>query len=168
MASITSIPSGSVPDDFPAAGLFSTEHIQTPYGEYDVEVCYENNQGKLALPVAKAPGDPGPSLVIVRLHAPVCRKIVKWKATRHALQPLVPLAETGDPALSLLSDTYWPITPELMGDGITKIYGFAGVYVYACQNGVQASLGFALTFPPHMVDTGEAFNGGNFTPGIIG
>lgn len=168
MASITSVPTGVAPDLSPAAGLFSTDHIETPYGTYDVTVKYDNNEGLLALPIAKPPAAGGPTLMIVRLHAPVCKKIVEWSATRRVLKPLVPTAISADPALVLLSRAYWPLAPRLLADGITKVYGMAGVYVYACSNGIDESAGFPLSFPSYQQATGERFGGEQFVTGIVG
>lgn len=173
MPSITQSPELEFPDVEPGVGDFSTEHILTPYGSYTITVRDANDQGKLMMPLGKTSASP-PTCVIASIHAPVAKKYVEWSCTRPGTQPVVPSANVADSNLVLLHADYWPMAPQLLSDGATRVYGFAGLYIYACLGPYVESDGFAMSFAPYQLtpdpdDTeNRVYQGANFDPSIVG
>lgn len=149
MASITQGPLSDPQENPPLPVSWSSGHLTTPWGVYTVTVEYQNQEGKIGLPLGKAPGSPGPTAVVVDLHAPYCVKIVEFTATRAGASPVLPSKNSPDTNLKLLSHDFAPHPPKLESDGVNYRYGGTGRYVYQCLTPVTEDTGFPLTFPPY-------------------
>ncbi len=149
MASITQGPITPAPTLTPLPLNWSAAHLQTPWGNYQVTVLFQNRIGKIGVPLGKASPTTGPTAAIIDLHAPYCVKIVDFVATRVDASPVLPSRTSPDANLELLSADFWPHVPELQADGISYQYGGTGRYIYQCLEPVTEDTGFPLTFPPY-------------------
>ncbi len=104
---------------------YTSDDEKYPYLVYDVYVTYSYDSGLRQLPVSdtgEAPAD------VVRLHAPISRKVVTFKARRLGAKPDAPDPTSTDPNEVLESAVVTPAVP-LPGDG-TWTWEIAGRYEY--------------------------------------
>lgn len=105
----------------------SNQYSSDVYHDYRVDVAYVTDYNYIQAPVASST----PAVSVLQVAAPVSKKIVTWTAERPGSPPTMPLAQTTDSTLTLLSAQVTPTVPGLMADTSTPIYKASGVYTYA-------------------------------------
>ena len=129
-----------------ASGLNIAEQLSGfPYLQWDSEVRYNTQTGKIQLPLSKARLYPGGSAysgvglqtaVVVKLHAGMAQRVYKVIATRQGQWPKVPApllqyASSGNPVEELIDQQIISETPKLDSDHTTMQYSIQVQWVYA-------------------------------------
>jgi hypothetical protein len=150
---------------FDDGSIFAPDNRNAPYDVYDCRAYYVWRTGLAQLPIAGPPtggatlqaggGQPGASsttdetCAIVRLSMPYGRKIVKFRAVRRVLQPVIPAPEPDDDNQVLLSASVRQTGPLPLSDGVNQLYTLTGKYVYALRKPLTGETGFpGISIPP--------------------
>lgn len=110
----------------PLPPLVADQFTDARYLESAIDSDYIIDEGVLQVPVAGPPGTP---CEIIRVHAPMCRRVVQWTAEKRQTPPTVPGSNTGNPNETLGEKRIRPTTPGIDPAGI-NIYRLSGIYEY--------------------------------------
>lgn len=141
-------PPGPAPGPPGAAGtLWTTRHLQAPYGQYKISTRYTWNNGVLLEPVMQQTSGTLIPADIISYCSPYGTKEVLWTAKRNGFPPFKPDPNPIDPNLVLHSFVFSGLSNDLQEDGNTHIYEQSGYYVYLCLTPVPPSSGYSLGAP---------------------
>jgi len=115
---------------------FTTDHSTAPYDTYKSRTRYVLKPGKVQLPVSNDEGDNSISCAIIGIYAPYGYQLVKWEVTRRNEKPAFPDSESDDNNKVLQGAEITTESPDMGGDGVTRIFRASGVYVYAFKQPV--------------------------------
>lgn len=114
------------------------------YLQYDMDVTYDTNEGLRHYPLSKARSSQYTTGVletstVVRLHAPICKRVIEVVATRQGAAPKIPLpkstrmSQTAGNAIveRLLESKVIGKTPYTDTDNSTMVYGLQHRLVYS-------------------------------------
>jgi hypothetical protein len=126
------ITSNPIPAPTPFDLKYTDDHLAFGYLMQESSVDYEVDEGLLQVPVGSPfpSGSPQLPCKIVRVHAPIQRKIVTYTYARRDLPPLIPKPETTDSNLRLLKHVrlFWGYTEIAPG---VHVHLRTGEYHYA-------------------------------------
>jgi hypothetical protein len=140
----------------------------SPYRGARFSVGYALDTGLLQMPVASA------SLLskskLVRVHAPVSRKVVRWTVSREGEPPEMPAPETILPGEVFLRGQIGGLYPMPGGNGQTVIWRLFGTYEYAMELPYDWRNGLPLGRLPNVQAPASVFtiSPGYFTADLIG
>ena len=162
--------------EYPAS--IASSHRTHPYLLVDLDIKYNCDENKVALPIANSysssQSSGGKTQAIVTLAAPTALRTVDFAAERVGSEPDVPSAidnnSSDGPRETLLSRQITPSAPELMPDGVTLLYRVKCRYLYALDRPPEPDEGFKAGSLPWDTTTPEEnrLSGDAFTSGIDG
>ncbi|OAI39615.1 hypothetical protein AYO40_01235 [Planctomycetaceae bacterium SCGC AG-212-D15] len=128
-------------------GHWSSYHIQSSYGNYDIAVSHYWDNGIIQGPIM-GPGSPT-LLACKRISwaAPFGIKTVSWSASRSGAPPRKPNPLPTDPNLTLKNFTFTNMSTDLDADGSTLTYSCSGLYVYIMTAPLPPTAGYPSSHP---------------------
>lgn len=126
---------------------FSVDHIQSPYGVYEVRTEYIWESGIVQSAVAQE-SDATDSRIL-KLSGAYGKKVVTWTATRVGIPPVLPAPVGASGNEVLLSAVIRPRAPDLEASGTTLEYEVSGEYVFALLRPPWYADGIPMGSPPY-------------------
>jgi hypothetical protein len=112
--------------------IWSQEHADAPYHEFQMVPSYRWKSGKAPLPVAARPGSKNVPCKVVTLHAPMTYMVLRWRARRTGPKPLVPKPKDLSNATLLEFEISMPLeVPQ--PDGLSFDWEITGAYTYVLK-----------------------------------
>ena len=114
------------PDESPGSQVAPVQTEQF-FTHVELNIRYLTDRGRISMPFSSRASEDQPSVVIRRVHQPVARCVVYYKATRYQAKPTIPkILENWQDANGinyyLSEDEILPFPPQLLPDGINYAF----------------------------------------------
>ena len=137
---------GTVPTPAPQQGTIDGDHIKDQYTHYRIDSEYRTDAGKIALPVARAPGTPSPgdqTSYSAALTQATQLRIIRVEAERLAAWPTIPPPENFTDGNGIyhtfLSSRQIAAAPHLTADGKNYHYSVTMEYTFSMARPLLAA-----------------------------
>lgn len=132
-------------------GGFSADHNRAPYTTYKHTIAYFTKEGVMQ---GKPAGPEGTPAELIRVHAPVSKKVVIWTVEREGEMPTLPDPTPKSDNEYLADKVFFPSNPQLLADGKTRLYSIAGMFTYLLKKPHDPKDG-TMTFGKAPFDKGD-------------